>query len=155
MIEKIIVDADICIKLGGSEKYKYLYDILPLLAKQCFIHYYAYSEIRMPHSAVMQINKLIKEGKVTVVDEKDLNKEDRQIYEAVFNKLSSVMINPKKPNKNRGEACSLAYAKTLEIPVFATDEMNLQPIVDKLLNTGIQNIECLRIVGIVQKARKD
>jgi hypothetical protein len=31
MISKMIIDADICIKLGGSNKYKYLYDILPLL----------------------------------------------------------------------------------------------------------------------------
>lgn len=33
MLEKIIVDADLCIKLGGSSKYKYLYDILPLIEK--------------------------------------------------------------------------------------------------------------------------
>lgn len=28
MIEKMIVDADLCIKLGGSSKYKYLYVIV-------------------------------------------------------------------------------------------------------------------------------
>lgn len=32
MIEKMIVDADICVKLGGSEKYRFLYDVLPCAA---------------------------------------------------------------------------------------------------------------------------
>lgn len=31
MIDKMIVDADLCIKLGGSAKYRYLYDILPMV----------------------------------------------------------------------------------------------------------------------------
>jgi hypothetical protein len=54
--------------------------------------------------------------------------------------------------KNKGEACSLAYAKATGILVFATDEMNLQPIIDSQLNTGIDDITCIRIVDIVQTA---
>ena len=34
MIDKMIIDADLCIKLSGSNKYKYLYDILPLVGAQ-------------------------------------------------------------------------------------------------------------------------
>lgn len=34
MLDKMIIDADLCIKLGGSDKYRYLYDILPLVAKK-------------------------------------------------------------------------------------------------------------------------
>ena len=30
MVAKIIIDADFCIKLGGSNKHGYLYDILPM-----------------------------------------------------------------------------------------------------------------------------
>lgn len=33
MIKEMIVDADLCIKLGGSDKYRYLYDVLPLVAE--------------------------------------------------------------------------------------------------------------------------
>ena len=29
MIDRMIVDADLCIKLGGSSKYRFLYDLLP------------------------------------------------------------------------------------------------------------------------------
>lgn len=66
-----------------------------------------------------------------------------------YNTLSNVMIDPSRPNKNKGETCSLAYAKVTGIPVFATDEANLQPIIDKLLNTGIDDIHCLCIMDII------
>lgn len=107
MLDKMIIDADLCIKLGGSDKYRYLYDILPLVAKTIYMHTHAYGE---------------------------------------------VMIDPNRPNKNKGETCSLAYAKAKSIPVFATDEMNLQPIIDSQLNVGIDDITCIRIVDIIEKA---
>lgn len=53
MIKEMIVDADLCIKLGGSDKYRYLYDVLPLVA----------------------------EGKIELVNESGLNKQDRVIYD--------------------------------------------------------------------------
>ena len=74
-------------------------------------------------SAVQQLSKLISENKVVLVNESSLNSKDRAIYDAAYKNLEKVMINPKKPNKNKGEACSLAYAKATGIPVFATDEM--------------------------------
>lgn len=108
MVDKIIIDADLCIKLGGSNKYRYLYDVLPLIAKEIYMHTHAHGE---------------------------------------------VMIDPTRPNKNKGEMCSLAYAKATGIPVFATDEKNLQPIIDKRLNTGMDDITCIRIVDIITKAK--
>ena len=72
--------------------------------------------------------------------------------DATYRKLERVMIDPHKPNKNKGETCSLAYAKATGIPYFATDEMNLQPIIDSQLNTGIDDIKCMRIVNIIQTA---
>ncbi len=153
MIDKIIVDADLCIKLGGSNKYSYLYDILPLLATKVYMHTYAYGEVLMPASAVRQLNRLIVEGRVIIVSENELNASDRIIYNAAYKRLERVMINPQRPNKNKGEVCSLAYAKATGIPVFATDESNLQPIIDRLLNTGIDDIICIRIADIIIKAR--
>lgn len=87
MIDKIIIDADLCIKLGGHKKYTFLYDILPLVADKIYMHTHAHGEVLMPSSAVQQLSKLISE--------------------------------------NKGEACSLAYAKATGIPVFATDEKDL------------------------------
>lgn len=152
MIEKMIVDADLCIKLGGSDKYRFLYDVLPMVAKKIYMHTHAHSEVMMPYSAVSQLKALVSEGKVELVNESELDAKDRAIYDATYRKLERVMIDPHKPNKNKGETCSLAYAKATGIPYFATDEMNLQPIIDSQLNTGIDDIKCMRIVDIIQTA---
>ena len=152
MIEKMIIDADLCIKLGGSDKYRFLYDVLPMVAKKLYMHTHAHSEVMMPSSAVSQLKALVSEGKVELVNESELDAKDRAVYDATYRKLERVMIDPHKPNKNKGETCSLAYAKATGIPYFATDEMNLQPIIDSQLNTGIDDIKCMRIVDIIQMA---
>lgn len=122
MLEKMIIDADICIKLGGSDKYRYLYDILPLVSSKIYMHTHAYSEVMAPSSAVNQLCDLIKEGKVELVNEGNLEIADRLIFDAAYRNLERVMIDPRRPNKNKGETCSPAYAKAKHIPVFATDE---------------------------------
>lgn len=153
MVDKMIVDADLCIKLGGSPKHHFLYDILPLISNQIYMHTHAYGEVMMPSSAVSQLKSLVSEGKVVLVNESNLDNADRAIYDASYKNLEKVMIDPKRPNKNKGEVCSLAYAKATGIPVFATDEMDLQPIIDTQLNTGIDDITCLRIIDIIKKAK--
>lgn len=85
-------------------------------------------------------------------NESGLAAKDRVNFDAAYRSLEGVMIDPNRPNKNKGEVCSLAYAKATGIPVFATDEMNLQPIIDSKLNTGMNDITCLRIVDIIEKA---
>ena len=143
MIDKMIVDADLCIKLGGSAKYRYLHDILPMVATQIYMHTHAYGEVMMPSSAVQQLNELIAEGKVVLVNEKNVEGTDKAVYDATYQNLARVMINPNRP-----------YAKATGIPVFATDEMNLQPIIDTQLNTGLDDITCIRIVDIIEKAHQ-
>ena len=107
----------------------------------------------MPSSAVKQLQDLIVEEKIKLVNESDLDSKERVIYDAAYRNLERVMINPHRPNKNKGEVCSLAYAKAKGIPVFATDEMNLQTIIDSQLNTGIDDIFCIRIIDIIEKTR--
>ena len=141
MIDKIIIDTDLCIKLGGHKKYTFLYDILPLVADKIYMHTHAHGEVLMPSSAVQQLSRLTSENKVVLVNESNLDSKDRAVYDAAYKNLAKVMINPNKPNKNKGEACSLAYAKATGIPVFATDEKDLQSIIDKQLNTGIPGID--------------
>lgn len=62
MIDKMIIDADLCIKLGGSEKHRFLYDVLPLISNQIYIHTHAYGEVMIPSSAVRQLKDLISES---------------------------------------------------------------------------------------------
>ena len=153
MIDRMIVDADLCIKLGGSSKYRFLYDLLPQISGEIYIHTHAYGEVMMPSSAVSQLRELKDEKKISVVNENNLDSRVRALYSAAYNILAGVMLDPERPNKNRGEVCSLAYAKAAGIPVFATDERELQPMIDKLLNTGMDDIRCIRIVDIVNMAK--
>ncbi len=154
MIARMIIDADLCIKLGGSDKYRYLYEVLPQVAEKLYMHRHAYGEVMAPTAAVRQLQALVQEGKVELVNEELLAKEERLIYTAAFRLLSRVMIDPRRPKKNRGEVCSLAYARAATIPIFATDERELQPLINSLLNTGKDDIRCLRIVDIVVMARQ-
>ena len=150
MLDKIIIDADLCIKLGGSSKYTFLKDVLPLVAKEIYVHTQVKSEVMSPESATMQLDELINAGKVTVVNESNLEPSQQSVFDMTYQMLAGVMMSPLKPNKNKGEVCSLSYAKAAGIPIFATDESSLQIIIDKYLNTGIDDITCLRIENIVE-----
>ena len=153
MLEQMIIDADLCIKLGSSEKYPFLLEVLPLVADEIFMHSHAFGEVMIPMSARRQLADLVSQGKVFVVNETELDPKERTIYDMTFNQLAAVMVDPRRPNKNKGEICSLAYAKVKDIPIFATDECDLQPIIDLQLNTGMNDIHCLRIVDIINMAR--
>lgn len=153
MLEKIIVDADFCIKLGSSEKFPFLSEVLPLLANNIVMHSHAYSEVMIPACAKQQLDELIYKGVVQIVNQSGLDPNSRAVYDMSYSLLERAMIDPRKPSKNKGEACSLAYAKATGIPIFATDEAHLQPIIDSQLNTGINDISCLRIRNVVELIR--
>ena len=152
-LERIIVDADFCIKIGASPKYRYLERILPELAETVYIHKKVYDEIIFPACAKEQIDVLRKQGVLEIIDENSLDPLEKVVYQGTYQSLANGMINPKRPKKNQGETCSLAMAKTKSIPYFATDEMELQPIIDKILNTGMNDIICLRIEDVIQRIR--
>lgn len=84
------------------------------------------------------------------MDQSTLSTTDRVVYDMSYSALEQTMIDPRKPNKNKGEVCSLAYAKATGIPIFATDESSLQEIIDAKLNTGINDIHCLRIRNVIE-----
>ena len=153
LFKEIIIDADFCIKVGASVKYRYLEKLLPLLAGKVYFHKIVFDEILTPSSAIEQINTLIKQGLIEIINVDDLDSLDKKIYHSTYTSLAAVMINPNNPRKNQGEICSLAVAKTKSIPYFVTDERNLQPIIDKKLNTGIDDITCLRIEDIIIKIK--
>lgn len=44
MLDRMIVDADFCVKLGGSDKYPFLAEVLPLIASEVYMHSHAFGE---------------------------------------------------------------------------------------------------------------
>lgn len=114
MVDKIIVDADLGIKLGGSNKYRYLYDVLPMVAKEIYMHTQAHGGVMMPSSAVNQLKDLISEGKVVLVNESGLNSKVRATYDAAYSNLARVMVDPTRPNKNMAKCVHLHMQKQPE-----------------------------------------
>jgi len=121
---EIIVDADLCNKLGDSAKYPYLRIVFPLLADMVYIHRIVYDEIMMSAQVKEQIHSLISEGLMRIVDESDLDTAESMVYTSTWELLAKRMMNPDKPRKNRGEVASLSFAKTRSIPIFATTDRN-------------------------------
>ena len=127
-----------------------IYTTLCLWLRKKYI--WTHGEVLMPPSAVTQLKDLVNEGKVELVNESKLDAKDRAVFDASCRNLERVMIHPGKPNKNKGEICALAYAKATDTPFFATDEVNLQPIIDSQLNAGINDIISIRIIDIIKMA---
>lgn len=151
-LKEILIDADFCIKVGASSKYRYLERVLKELTDKIFIHKTVYDEIIVPVCVREQIDSLKRQGILEIVDESSLNPLEMMIYQGTYQSLANVMINANKPRKNRGEVCSLAMAKTRRISYFVTDEKDLQTIVDQILNTGIDDrITCFRIEDIIYR----
>ena len=152
-IKQMIVDADICIKIGMSDKHLFLENLFPSIAEKIYIHRVVYDEIIVPACAKRQLDNMLRSGSLEMLDESGLSQVEMMVYQATYDMLKNVMIDKRNPNKNNGEVCSLAMAKAKSIPVFASDEKELQPIVDEKLNTGIDNIICIRIIDIVKKIK--
>ncbi len=92
------------------------------MTKKAYITKTVYDEILSPNSVKEQINQMIQANILEVLDENHLPDMEKPVYESTFSKLERVMINPRNPNKNRGEVTSLSMAKVKGIPYFVTDE---------------------------------
>lgn len=120
----IIVDADFCIKVGASPKYRYLEKVLMELSDKIYIHKAVYDEIMVPACAKEQIDSLIQSGVLEVLDEEKLESVEKIVYESTYQSLAAVMIHPGKP-------------------------------IDRILNTGVDNIICVRIEDVIQKIKNN
>ena len=139
--KKIILDADICIKLGQftNEKLKFLQELIPLIAEKAYIHKYVYDEeILTPNVVKNQIDNLIGDNIVEILSEEDLSIQEKDNYDSICNTLKPYMINPQKPRKNLGELKTISMAKVKSIPYFVSDEGNLQGIIDTHVNIGLE-----------------
>lgn len=67
----MIVDADLCIKIGTSARYCFLENLFPNIADKIYIHQIVYNEIMEPVCAKDQIDKLIANGIMEIVEVND------------------------------------------------------------------------------------
>lgn len=152
--KKIILDADIYIKLNGFERVQNtLYRVVSQITEKAYIHQYVNEEEILTKRD--QLQKLISEGIVEVLNPDIVLAEaaTKSVYtetkQTLFKELLGEEVPKNKRGKHFGEVHSLAIAKALSIPVFMSDEGNLQPIVNRLLNTGIDDITVFRLKNIL------
>ena len=154
LFEKIILDADICIKLGGLERVSNtLYRVISQITDKAYIHQYVNEEEVLTKRN--QLERLISENIVEVLNPDVVLIEGamKNIYAETKRRLFKELVGEEEPRvkrgKNFGEVHSLAISKALSIPVFMSDEGNLQPIVNRLLNTGLDDITVFRLRNII------
>lgn len=151
--DTIILDADICLKLGGYDGIQVLEKIIPLVSKKAYIHKYVYNEeLLIPAKVKKQLKKLIEKEQLVKIDEDDLEAVERMMYESNVQILCKAMKGTEQlvDSEHKGEIISLAMAKVLDIPIFMSDEKDLQPIIDLKLNTGIgSKINVFRLQHVI------
>ncbi|MFL0251149.1 hypothetical protein ACJDT4_12000 [Clostridium neuense] len=150
-IKKLIIDADICIKIGWIKNISLIEMLIPAITEKAYMHRYVYEdEILTPKNAKMQINNLINVGIIEILDEECLGVLDRKIYEDTKDILKWAMIGTKEKGKNWGEVLSLSMAKVFGIPYFMSDERELQGIIDSYLSTGSnEDIKVIRVKDLI------
>ena len=154
LFEKIILDADICIKLSGLERVSdAFYRVISQITEKAYIDQYINEEEVLTKRN--QLERLISEKIVEVLNPdtilNDVTMKD--VYTQTKRNLYKEFVGEEEPKvkrgKNFGEVHSLAIAKALRIPVFMSDEGQLQPIVNRLLNTGLDDITVFRLKNII------
>lgn len=124
MLDKVILDADFCIKVGRFEGLPLLQEIIPVIASKAYIHRYVFEdEILIPQSAKAQVQRLIDMGQAELIDEASFNMAEKAIFLGTRDKLKRAMIGTVERGKNWGEALSLACAKTMGITIMMSDEV--------------------------------
>ena len=152
LFNKVILDADICIKLSKISKLSALIRVLSQITDEVYIHEYVDNQEIL--SDRDQLNELIKTETVKVIYPETYFTDRLTIetYKAVFEELYEEIIGDediKKRPKHLGEVYSLALAKVLQIPVFMCDEFDMQDTINRTLNTGIDDIIAFRLRDLI------
>jgi hypothetical protein len=151
-IDKVIIDADFTLKLGKLNKYKIIEDYLPEYAEQIYIHEHIYrNEILNPPSVRYQIDKLIENGRAIIVNRNYIlaeNPEAVVIYEDTQDLLSQNIEESVDGHKNWGEIVSIAFANSMGINYFLSDESKLQRIIDEHVNVRSEGPNCIRVIRV-------
>lgn len=151
----LILDADIYYKLVQFEDINAFTKIISNITDKAYIHEYVYKEEILTKRD--QLEELIISGKLQVLSPSAiLNNINLNVYEDSFKILCKEYIgldNLYKRHEHLGEAYSLALAKALGITTFVSDEGGLKPIIKRLLNTGINDINIFRLKNIIHWIR--
>ncbi|MFX3623490.1 MAG: hypothetical protein ACE3JP_05450 [Ectobacillus sp.] len=147
--ETAILDADFAIKLGRLRKYRVIEDILPHYVGLLLIHEYVYNhEVLTPREAKEQIDVLIQKGRAEIVTTAALQQQSSLhyiLYEDTIEKLRREK-GTRENGSHWGEIVSIAYAHTMGIPYFLSDERDQQAFINEHFSKPIQVIRIEHLV---------
>ncbi|CEE02484.1 hypothetical protein BT1A1_2690 [Caldibacillus thermoamylovorans] len=156
-----ILDADFAIKVGRIKKYNILEDILPNYIGKLLIHEYVYeNEVLSPRGAKNQIDALIQKSRAEIVNEETIAKMGKlalTIYENTIEKLRRVK-NTRENGNHWGKIVSIAFAQTVNIPYFLSDETGQQSFINENFSSPIQVVRIEDLVRTIKETggkRKD
>lgn len=156
-----ILDADFAIKVGRIKKYNILENILPNYIGKLLIHEYVYeNEVLSPRGAKNQIDALIQKSRAEIVNEETIAKMGKlalTIYENTIEKLRRVK-NTRENGNHWGEIVSIAFAQTVNIPYFLSDETGQQSFINENFSSSIQVVRIEDLVRTIKETggkRKD
>jgi hypothetical protein len=148
-----IIDADFALKIGKTQQIKAIQDIVPELIGLLFVHEHVYNnEILFPASVKGEIDKLICQRRAQVVSRKNVADEGNTnllVYDETVTLLESVIDETMPGKKNWGEIVSIAYARSMGISFFLSDESALQGILNEYVNSGNNDPKDIHIIRIL------
>ena len=151
-LEKVIIDADVCINLARYKKANALCCILQNIAQKVYVHEYVLTEELLSSDCSSEIQRLVDEGSIaSLAPDKDLTIPERQNYNAISDSFADAMgcVLTGTRCEHKGEVLSVAIAKTLGIHIFLSNERALQKEIDDCINTGLDDIRVFRMRDII------
>lgn len=151
-LEKVIIDADVCIHLARYGKVNALRCVLENIASHVFVHEYVLREELLSSSCSLEISRMVEENTVTLLSpDTDLTPLQKTNYDATCALLANALgcVLSEGHSRHKGEVLSIAIAKTLGIHIFVSNERALQREIDDCISTGMDDIRVFRMKDII------
>ncbi len=151
-LEKVIIDADVCIHLARYGKVNALRCVLENIASHVFVHEYVLREELLSSSCSLEISRMVEENTITLLSpDTDLTPFQKTNYDATCALLANALgcVLSEGHSRHKGEVLSIAIAKTLGIHIFVSNERALQREIDDCINTGMDDIRVFRMKDII------
>lgn len=151
-LEKVIIDADVCIHLARYGKVNALRCVLENIASHVFVHEYVLREELLSSSCSLEISRMVEENTITLLSpDTDLTPFQKTNYDATCALLANALgcVLSEGHSRHKGEVLSIAIAKTLGIHIFVSNERALQREIDDCISTGMDDIRVFRMKDII------
>jgi hypothetical protein len=149
---RVIVDTDVCIKLFEYKALDAMRLVFDGIADEVCIHRYLVEEELVSGPIRVHVRELMADGILNMLDPNTvLSQMESVLYHATAMKFAQVhgVDLSKSRCEHMGEVLTVALAKTLGIGILLSDESVLQYEINRVLNTGLDDLRVLRMWDII------